>query len=122
METGSRQRLADVFASITGPRQSGQVQHDLVELLVVAVSAVLSGADTIGKIELQAKERLDWLRDYLKLEHRIPSHDTFGRLFSLICPEESEAPLRRWVSGLAPALEAEMAAIDGKTSRLLGQG
>ena len=56
METGNKLRLADVFVSITDPRQPGQVEHDLVELLVVAVNAVLVGADTFVEIELWAKE------------------------------------------------------------------
>lgn len=121
METESRLRLADVFVSISDPRQAGKVEHDLVEVLVVAVSAVLVGADTFVEIELWAKERLEWLRGYLKLEHGIPSHDTFGRLFGLINPTEFEAAFRRWVSGVVPALGAEVVAIDGKTSRRSGK-
>lgn len=121
METESRLRLADVFVSISDPRQAGKVEHDLVEVLVVAVSAVLVGADTFVEIELWAKERLEWLRGYLKLEHGIPSHDTFGRLFGLINPTEFEAAFRRWVSGVVPALGAEVVAIDGKSSRRSGK-
>jgi len=79
METEGRLRLADVFVSIADPRQPAKVKHDLVELLVVAVNAVLVGADTFQEIELWAEEKLDWLRGYLRLEHGIPSHDTFGR-------------------------------------------
>lgn len=121
METEDRLRLAEVFVSITDPRQPGKVEHDLVELLVVAVSAVLVGADTFVEIELWAKEKLDWLRGYLKLEHGIPSHDTFGRLFGLIDPGEFEAAFRRWVSSVVPILGAEIVAIDGKTSRRSGK-
>lgn len=120
METEGRLRLADVFVSISDPRQAGKVDHDLVELLVVAVNAVLVGADTFVEIELWAKEKLDWLRQYLKLAKGIPSHDTFGRLFGLIDPEQFEAAFRRWVSGVLPALGAETVAIDGKTSRRSG--
>ena len=121
METEDKLRLAEVFVSITDPRQPGKVEHDLVELLVVAVSAVLVGADTFVEIELWAKEKLDWLQGYLKLEHGIPSHDTFGRLFGLIDPGEFEAAFRRWVSSVVPALGAEIVAIDGKTSRRSGK-
>ena len=64
METGGRLRLADVFVSISDPRQASKVEHDLVELLVVAVNAVLVGADTFVEIELWAREKLDWLRGY----------------------------------------------------------
>lgn len=121
METAGRVRLADVFVSIEDPRQAGKVKHDLVELLVVAVNGVLVGADTFVEIELWAREKLDWLRQYLRLEHGIPSHDTFGRLFGLIDPEQFEAAFRRWVSSILPALGAEIVAIDGKTSRRSGK-
>lgn len=118
METENRVRLADVFVSITDPRQAGKVKHDLVEMLVVAVMGVLVGADTFVEIELWAKAKLDWLRRYLRLEHGIPSHDTFGRLFGLIDPDEFEAAFRRWVGAILPALGAgSVVAIDGKTSR-----
>ena len=118
MEAEGKLRLADVFVSITDPRQAGKVEHDLVELLVVAVNAVLVGADTFVEIELWAQERIDWLRRYLRLENGIPSHDTFGRLFGLIDPEEFEAAFRRWASTLVPNLGRDaVVAIDGKTMR-----
>jgi predicted transposase YbfD/YdcC len=120
METEGRLRLADVFVSIRDPRQAAKVEHDLVELLVVAVNAVLVGADTFVEIELWAKEKLDWLRGYLRLAGGIPSHDTFGRIFGLIDAEQFEAAFRRWVSSILPALGAEIVAIDGKTSRRSG--
>jgi predicted transposase YbfD/YdcC len=120
METEGTVRLADIFVSIDDPRQAVKVRHDLVEVLVVAVNAVLVGADTFVEIELWAREKLDWLRGYLALEHGIPSHDTFGRLFGLIDPEQFEAAFRRWVRNVLPALGAEIVAIDGKTSRRSG--
>lgn len=122
METEGKLRLAEVFVSVTDPRQAGKVEHDLVKLLVVAVNAVLVGADTFVEIELWAKEKLDWLRGYLPLAAGIPSHDTFGRLFGLIDPEEFEAAFRRWVGAVLPTLGTEaVVAIDGKTSRRTGK-
>jgi predicted transposase YbfD/YdcC len=120
METEVRLRLADVFVSIDDPRQLAKVKHDLVELLVVAVNAVLVGADTFAEIELWAEEKLEWLRGYLELSHGIPSHDTFGRIFGRIDPEQFESAFRRWVGSVLPALGAEIVAIDGKTSRRSG--
>ena len=122
METGEKLRLADVFVSITDPRQASKVEDDLVELLVVAVNAVLVGADTFVEIELWAKEKLEWLRGYLRLENGIPSHDTFGRLFGLIKPDEFERAFRRWVGAILPALGPDtVVAVDGKTSRRSGK-
>jgi predicted transposase YbfD/YdcC len=120
METDGRLRLADVFVSIQDPRQSAKVEHDLVELLVVAVNAVLVGADTFVEIELWAQEKLAWLRNYLRLTHGIPSHDTFGRMFGLIDPDQFEAAFRCWVQSILPSLGVEIVAIDGKTSRRSG--
>ncbi|WP_138678372.1 transposase family protein, partial [Candidatus Accumulibacter phosphatis] len=80
MEAGGRVRLMDVWVGVRDPRQAKKVEHDLVEMLVVAVCAVLSGADGFVEIEAWAKEKLDWLRRYLKLERGIPCHDTFGRV------------------------------------------
>jgi hypothetical protein len=108
METGGRLRLADVFVSIDDPRQAAKVEHDLVELLVVAVNAVLVGADTFVEIELWAREMLDWLRGCLRLIHGVPSHDTFGRMFGFIDADQFEAAFRRWVSSVLAALGAEI--------------
>lgn len=110
--------LTQVFVSISDPRSTRQVRHDLSELLTVAVCAVLCSADEFSEIEAWVKERLDWLRGFLVLEHGIPSHDTFGRVFAALDPREFEAAFRRWVRQLIPALDSDtVVAIDGKTSR-----
>ena len=122
MEAGSRVRLMDVWVGVRDPRQAKKVEHDLVELLVVAVCAVLSGADGFVEIEAWAKEKLEWLRQYLKLERGIPCHDTFGRVFAAIDPGEFGGAFLRWVGRVVPALsKEEVVAIDGKTSRRSGK-
>ena len=118
MSAENKVRLVDVWVGVRDPRQVTKVEHDLVELLVVSVSAVLSGADTFAEIEAWAKEKLDWLRQYLKLEQGIPSHDTIGRVFAAINPDEFGAAFVRWVGQVLPVLaNGEVVAIDGKTSR-----
>ena len=122
METESKARLADVFVGIRDPRQAKKVNHDLVELLVVAVCGVLAGADDFVEIEAWATEKLDWFRRHLKLANGIPSHDTFGRVFAAIEADAFATAFRRWVSAVAPALEQdEVVSIDGKTSRRSGK-
>lgn len=122
MKTEGKVRLAEVFVGLRDPRQAKKVEHDLVEMLVVAVCAVLVGADDFVEIEEWANEKLDWLQRYLKLENGIPSHDTFGRVFAALDAEAFAAAFRRWVSGLLPALDKdEVVAIDGKTSRRSGK-
>lgn len=80
--------------------------------------SVLCSADEFSDIEAWAKERIDWLRGFLVLEHGIPAHDTFGRVFAALDPHEFEAAFRRWVSQFVPTLESDtVVAIDGKTRR-----
>ena len=76
MKAENTMRLLDVWVGVRDPRQAKKVEHQLVELLVVAVCAVLSGADTFVAIEVWGKEKLVWLRKYVKLESGIPCHDT----------------------------------------------
>jgi predicted transposase YbfD/YdcC len=122
MGAESKFRLVDVWVGVRDPRQTTKVEHDLIELLVVSVSAVLSGADTFVEIEAWAKEKLGWLRQYLKLEQGIPSHDTFGRVFAAIDPDEFGAAFVRWVGQVLPVLaNGDVVAIDGKTSRRSGK-
>ena len=122
METEGRLGVADVFVGIRDPRQARKIEHDLVELLVIAVCGVLAGADDFVEIEEWAKEKCDWFRQYLRLEHGIPSHDTFGRVFAAIDAEAFGAAFRRWVSRIAPNQgKDEVVALDGKTSRRSGK-
>jgi hypothetical protein len=102
MEAEGKLRVADVFVGILEPRQARKVKHELVELLVIAVCGVLAGADDFVEIEEWAREKLDWFRQYLRLEHGISSHDTFARVFAMIDAEEFAAAFRRWASGIVP--------------------
>ena len=112
----------DIFVGLRDPRQAKKVEHNLAEMLVVAVCAVLAGADDFVEIEEWAKEKLDWFRQYLTLENGIPSHDTFGRVFAAIDAEEFATVFRRWVSTLLPVLDRdEVVSLDGKTSRRSGK-
>jgi hypothetical protein len=121
MKMGNVMPLTQVFVSISDPRSARHTRHDLAELLTVAVCAELSGVDDFVDIELWAEAKLDWLRGFIALEHGILSHDTMGRVFGMIAPDEFESAFRRWVGMVVPALAEEMVvAIDGKTSRRTG--
>jgi len=91
METENKLCMVEVFVGISDPRQAKKVRHKLVELLVVAIAAVVSGADTFAEIEVWGKLKLEWLRRHLTLEHGIPSHDTFSRVFAAIDAEHLPA-------------------------------
>lgn len=113
-----RVSLTEVFAEIPDPRIVGRSKHDLVEMLVICVCALVCGIDDFVGIEAWANERIDWLRRFLRLENGIPSHDTLGRLLGLLDRSAFEKSFRRWVGEVLPALaEGGVVAIDGKSSR-----
>ena len=122
METEGRLSIAEVFVGIDDPRQAKKVRHNLVEVLVVSICAVISGADTFVEVEAWGKAKLDWLRCYLRLEHGIPSHDTFCRVFAAIDADQFGAAFQRWVGAVLPVVaNGEVVSIDGKTSRRSGK-
>lgn len=77
------------FESLTDPRMERTRRHELFDLVVVALCAAIADSDGWGEIERFGLERLDWLRTYLRLESGIPSHDTFGRVFSRLDPAKA---------------------------------
>jgi len=116
--------VEDAFGDLKDPR-SRSPEHALIELLVVAIAAILSGADSWVGIATWGEAKIDWLRQYLKLANGVPSHDTFGRVFSMLDAKHFEACFMRWVGGLCQGLKGKVVAIDGKTvrrSHRLGQG
>jgi predicted transposase YbfD/YdcC len=86
-------------------------------LLVVSVCGVIAGVDNWVELERFAKARLDWFREFLELENGVPSHDTFGRVFSMLDPEVVQRAFWFWVDSLRRRDDFEIIAVDGKTSR-----
>jgi predicted transposase YbfD/YdcC len=86
-------------------------------LLVIAVCAVVAGAETWVDIAHYGRMKQAWLATFLALPHGIPSHDTFRRVFSLVDPSCLEACFRQWMATTAPPLPREVVAVDGKTVR-----
>jgi predicted transposase YbfD/YdcC len=105
------------FENLTDPRIDRTKLHQLSDMIAVALCATICGADSWADVERFGKEKLDWLRTFLPLEHGVPSHDTFGRVFALLDTEEFLACLTRWVSSLQLDLRGASVAIDGKTLR-----
>jgi predicted transposase YbfD/YdcC len=107
--------FSDCFGEVDDPR-AGNARHDLLELVFVALAAVLCGAQDCTEMALFARSKLDLLRQVVKLEHGPPSHDTFSRVFRLLAPEPFEAAFAKFTKGFAKALEG-VVAIDGKALR-----
>lgn len=109
------EEFAVYFGEVEDPR-AGNARHDLLELIFVALAAVLCGAEDCTDMAAFARAKLDVLRRVVGLEHGPPSHDTFSRVFRLLDPEPFEAAFARFTAAFAGALEG-VVAIDGKALR-----
>jgi predicted transposase YbfD/YdcC len=103
------------FSELTDPRVERNREHLLEEILLIAIAAVLSGAESWNDIADYGEDKLEWLETFLELPGGIPSHDTFNRVFAALDPEEMERGFAAWVSSIAKLTAGEVVAIDGKT-------
>ena len=92
-------------------------RHVLVEMIVIAMAAVMCGADGWVAVAQFGRSKETWLREFLTLPNGIPSHDTFGRVFSLLQPQAFEDCFRSWVASIREVIPGEIIAVDGKTLR-----
>jgi len=108
--------IADHFRQVKDPRQH-DVDHLLLEMITIAICAVVCGADSWVEVAEfgQAKEK--WLREFLILPNGIPSHDTFGRVFGMIDPHEFQSGFVRWIEAISQLTAGQIIAIDGKRLR-----
>lgn len=109
--------LIDSFANVDDPRVERTQDHPLVNIIVIAVCGVICGADSWVEIETFGAAKQDWLATQLDLSNGIPSHDTFGRVFSRIDAEQFQTGFRNWILDASQQLEGEIVAIDGKKLR-----
>src|SRR5713101_3542291 len=116
MEEGELLALETIFAQVEDPRIERTKQHRLRDIIIIAICGVICGADGWVGIEEFGKAKEAWLTDLLKLPNGIPSHDTFGRVFALIDPNQFEASFLQWVQGISTTVQGVIA-IDGKTLR-----
>ena len=103
------------FSELTDPRVERNREHLLEEILLIAIAAVLSGAESWNDIADYGEDKQEWLRRFLTLPSGIPSHDTFNRVFAALDPEEMEKGFAAWVASIAKVTAGEVVAIDGKT-------
>ena len=109
--------LIERFADLPDSRVEGRTDHDLLDIVVLALCAVMSGASGWDDIEDWGREREDWLRRYLRLRNGIPGHDTIRRVFEAISPMALEQRFEDWMSATCPAVKGRVIAIDGKALR-----
>lgn len=109
--------LIECFTDMPDPRVQGRCGHQLVDIIVIAICGVIGGADSWVGIETFGKAKEKWLRKFLELPNGIPSHDSFGRIFTQIDAEAFQTSFIRWVEGVFTVTQGQVVAIDGKTIR-----
>lgn len=120
MEDLPRISLQRLFEDMDDPRVVGRTTYPLVEVVMIAICAVLCGAETWTEVEEFGESKREWLGKFLKLEEGIPSHDTFRRVFSILPAEDFESRFRAWVEQNFQVERGQVIAIDGKTLRGAG--
>src|SRR3954464_7296228 len=108
------------FDGLVDPRVTRRCDHRLIDILMIAISAVIACAESWEDIELYGRSKQAWLKTFLALPNGIPSHDTFRRVFMLIDPDAFEVCFTRWVQSWARGVAREVVAVDGKTVRRSG--
>lgn len=109
--------ISDHFADLQDPRIDRTKLHKLFDIIVIAICAVICGADSWVEVEEFGNAKIDWLRTFLELPNAIPSHDTFGRVFALLDPDQFRLCFASWIEAISCITEGEVVALDGKTLR-----
>ncbi len=120
MENSAFLPLTQHFAGLDDPRVERTKLHRLLDIVAIALCAVIAGAESWDDIALFGQTKADWLKQFLALPNGIPSHDTFNRVFAALDPEQFRAGFQSWMQAVAEALPthgAQVIAVDGKTVR-----
>ena len=117
MEEKDLRDLETIFAQVEDPRVERTKRHRLRDIIILAICGVICGADSWTGIETFGKAKEDWLSEFLELRNGIPSHDTFGYVFSRLDGEAFQKGFVRWVGSVFQVTKGQVIAIDGKTVR-----
>jgi len=108
--------IAKHFKGISDPRSNNK-RHKLIEIITIAICAVICNADSFAHIEEFGKAKCKWFKRFLELPHGIPSTDTFERVFARIDPDEFKTSFIKWIQAICELTKGEIVSIDGKTLR-----
>lgn len=105
------------FQDLPDPRVEGRCDHKLIDIIVIAVCAVIAGAENWVDVENFGEAKRDWLQTFVELPAGIPSHDTVGRFFAALDAAAFPKSFAHWVEGVFRVSKGRVMAIDGKTVR-----
>lgn len=105
------------FGTLDDPRIDRCKRHELLDIVTIALCAVICSADDWTEVAAFGRAKLAWFKTFLALPHGIPSHDTFGRVFARLDPVQFETCFLRWIRSLADVLPGTVIAVDGKEAR-----
>ncbi|NNJ10535.1 ISAs1 family transposase [Chloroflexales bacterium ZM16-3] len=117
MAEGHLASIATHFGHLTDPRVERTKAHNLVDILTIAICAILCGAEGPTGMETFGNAKIDWLRTIMPLPNGVPSHDTFSRVLAQLNPAELQAGFTAWFAAIQTATQGELIAVDGKTLR-----
>jgi predicted transposase YbfD/YdcC len=109
--------IEEHFRKVSDPRKDRTKDHTLIDIIAIAICAVICGAEGWVDIENFGNSKLPWLSTFLGLPNGIPSHDTFGRVFSLIDAQQFQLSFYEWVWAVNDILQGQIINIDGKCLR-----
>ncbi len=112
-----RLTIAQHFAPLPDPRVERSKRYQLIDILIIALCAVICGADDFVNMEEWGCSKKDWLRERLGLTGDIPSHDTFGRVFARLDPEAFSRCFVSWTKAIKARTGGQVIALDGKVLR-----
>jgi predicted transposase YbfD/YdcC len=109
--------IEEHFSKVKDPRKDRTKEHKLIDILIIAMCAIICGAEGWVDIELYGNSKLQWLKTFLALPNGIPSHDTFGRVFSMIDAKQFQLAFYEWVLAVNEIIQGQIINIDGKCLR-----
>lgn len=115
MEQQLSNSFTDYFGTIDDPRRSAGMRYPLIEIIFIAICAIIAGCDDWVAIERFGNAKKQWFKQYLTLKHGIPTHDTFGNVFAALDAEQFESAFVDWMKSIE--VVSQVIALDGKTIR-----
>jgi predicted transposase YbfD/YdcC len=117
MQKHPRLSLLEHFKALPDPRVNRTKEHELIDVLVIAICTLLCAGESFNDMEDFGKAKADWFKTFLSLRNGIPSHDTFNRVFAALCPAAFGECFMAWTQSLRAAVTQEIVALDGKALR-----